>query len=637
MSSLLPLIKTPEDLKTLTQSELTQLAVELRGEILRVVSVCGGHLASNLGVIELTIALHRVFSSPKDLFIWDVGHQVYAHKILTGRGEQFALLRRRGGLSGFPKREESPHDGFNTGHASTSISAASGILRGYKLQKKEGKVIAIIGDGALTGGLAFEGLANVAGLKDDLIVIVNDNAMSINRNTGFFSEYLSRFTVRNEYQRFKYLFDKGVGKIPVIGKELNRLIWRIKRAIKGLFYKNNFFVELGFKYVGPLNGHNERELETVLKNVKSLHTPVVVHIQTKKGKGYRIAENNPVTFHGIGPFNLDNGTTKTHAVHTFSEVFGQALTDLAHHNSDITTVTAAMMSGSGLTPFKESHPDRFFDVGIAEGHAVTFAAGLAAAGLRPVIGIYSTFLQRAVDQIIHDVALQNLPVVFAVDRAGAVPADGETHQGFYDISLLQSVPNLSILAPASEMELKAMLCWVFSQSKPAAIRYPKAYVPVEIPAFSLPVTYGRGVFSSLSSSRILLVYTGSLHEQVEQARSSLEKDGVFVDTYNLRFIKPIQEEYFLQTVSPYEYVFFIEEGAKLGGIGEHLTSVMSAASLAIQTHRCGFSDYVYEQGTRDEILTEAGLSAKTIKKTVLDYICKNPITAAPSDACAEHC
>lgn len=619
-------INGPEDVKSLSDKEVKSLASEIREEIVNVVGHNGGHLASNLGVIELTLAVHRVFSSPHDAIVWDVGHQSYAHKIITGRYSRFSTLRRKDGLSGFPKKEESLHDVFNTGHASTSISAALGILEGKRLLGDSGKVIAIIGDGALTGGMAFEALNNAGESKKDLIVILNENKMSIGKSTGAFSEYLSRFTMHAGYQRFKHLFDGAVASIPFIGTKLNAFIWRIKRGMKGIFYKNNIFVDLGFEYVGPLNGHNIRELEKVLKNVKKLTTPVVVLVETVKGRGYPFAEMNPAAFHGIGPFNTADGKIEKSEAVTFTQAFSKSLMRLAEKNGKIIAITAAMEEGTGLAPFRRKFKERFFDVGIAEEHAVTFAAGLASVGLRPVAAIYSTFIQRSIDQIIHDTALQNLPVIFALDRAGAVPGDGETHQGIFDISLLRPVPNMNILCPASAKELDLMLEWAFHLDQPTAIRYPKCSCPREIAEFSLPIESGRGVLIKNSfKSTVLIACTGGIYSEVKEASDMLAHKEIFTDIYNIRFAKPVDERYFLDIAKKYSHIIFVEDGAEIGGVCAYLSTLV-LNKLNIQTDVMAFQDMFFPHGTRSEIFEAAGISPSHIaQKTERLFILRNAV------------
>jgi len=614
--SILAGIQSPEDVKKLSASEIELLSAEIRKKIIEVVGTNGGHLSSNLGVVELTIALHRVFSSPEDTFIWDVGHQCYTHKMLTGRFDRFSTIRKKDGLSGFPKREESVHDAFDTGHSSTSISAAYGLLTAKRLSGLSGKVIAIIGDGALSGGMAIEALSHAGQGKNDLIVILNDNKMSISPNTGALSEYLSRLTMGAKYQRFKYNVDKAVRHIPLIGEKIAKFIYHFKRGLKGLVLKDNLFVDLGFEYVGPLNGHNVEELEKVLRDVKALNGPVVVHVITQKGKGYSLAENDPATFHGIGPFCISDGTVEKFDTTSFTEAFSIALLAEAERDKRIVAITAAMAKGTGLASFQHRYPERFFDVGIAEQHAVTFAAGLAVGGLKPVVAIYSTFMQRAVDQVVHDVALQRLPVVFALDRAGAVPDDGETQQGLYDIALFRPIPGVSIVCPASAVEMKLLLSWAFAQDTPVMIRYPKGACPTELPAFSLSVESGRGVFTHHDLSDALIVCTGGIYSEVHEASNILARAGAPVDSYVLRFIQPFDEPYFLEAISAYKYVVFVEDGIETGGISRSLADLVHQGYPHIKTMVLAFGDMFYPQGSRAEILASAGLSSPHIADAV---------------------
>lgn len=620
--ALLEKIECPDDLKHLNKKELEVLCTEIRQEILHVVATNGGHLSSNLGVVELAISLHRVFSTPNDAIIWDVGHQVYPHKLITGRYKDFHSLRRKGGISGFPKREESPHDSFNTGHATTSISAAVGISQALFFQNIEGSVLAVIGDGALTGGMAFEAISCAGELKRPLIVVLNDNQMSISKNTGALSQYLSRFTMHAGYQNFKYYFDGFVNSIPFIGKKITRVIYAIKKGIKSIFYKHNIFVELGFEYVGPLDGHNITVLEKVLKNVKKLKTPVVVHVRTIKGRGYSFAEANPQDFHGTPPFNLEDGVIEKRSEITFTQSFSSCLINNAKKCENIVAITAAMASGTGLSAFKHLFPKRFFDVGIAEQHAVTMAAGLATRGIIPIVAIYSTFLQRSVDQIIHDVALQNLHVIFAVDRAGAVPHDGETHQGAFDISLFRCVPNLSILSPASDVEMQLMMEWALNEKKACMIRYPKKSCPKEMPAFSYPIVSGRGVFAtSFDKTETVLVCLGSIYQEVKEAGDKLKEKEIETDIYNLRFIKPFDEDYFIQATKKYSHIFIFEDGCKIGGLGEYIESLILKVDSCEKRKRdvyvLAFPDMFLPQGTREEVLEWAGLSSSSIADFVL--------------------
>ena len=627
---LLSKIHSPQNLKNLSQSEIIQLAQEIRKEIINVVGKNGGHLASNLGVVELTLALHRVFESPKDAIIWDVSHQCYTHKLLTDRYKDFQTLRQKDGISGFTNTQESVHDFFINGHSSTSISSALGLLTARELNNDSGKVIAVIGDGALTGGMAYEALSHAGQLCKNLIVVLNDNQMSIDHNTGAVSRYLSRLTMTGGYQTFRYKVDKLIDKIPYIGRPFEKFIFRFKRALKGLFLTNNLFVDLGFEYVGPLDGHNEALLEKVLKKVSHLHRPVVVHVITKKGRGYSPAENNPELFHGIGPFQISDGTVETFDTTSFTEAFSQIICQKAQENKDIVAITAAMAKGTGLTSFSIKYPERFFDVGIAEEHAVTFAGGLAKGGKIPVTCIYSTFMQRSVDQMIHDIALQKAHAVFMLDRAGAVPADGVTHQGIFDISLFRPIPDLEILSPVSQNDLKLCFDWAVDKGTCVVIRYPKLSCPTEFPQFSSPVELGRGIFMPCTEfvienvtekqleahkNKVLVVLTGGMYPEAQKAvRSVLLEDG-YADMYILRFIKPFDESYFIELAKKYYGVVFVEDGVKIGGICEYLKSILAENGI-LNTKLLGFDDKFFSHGTRDEILEAAGLSVNHIKRAI---------------------
>ena len=627
---LLSKIHSPQNLKNLSQSEIIQLAQEIRKEIINVVGKNGGHLASNLGVVELTLALHRVFESPKDAIIWDVSHQCYTHKLLTDRYKDFQTLRQKDGISGFTNTQESVHDFFINGHSSTSISSALGLLTARELNNDSGKVIAVIGDGALTGGMAYEALSHAGQLCKNLIVVLNDNQMSIDHNTGAVSRYLSRLTMTGGYQSFRYKVDKLIDKIPYIGRPFEKFIFRFKRALKGLFLTNNLFVDLGFEYVGPLDGHNEALLEKVLKKVSHLHRPVVVHVITKKGRGYSPAENNPELFHGIGPFQISDGTVETFDTTSFTEAFSQIICQKAQENKDIVAITAAMAKGTGLTSFSIKYPERFFDVGIAEEHAVTFAGGLAKGGKIPVTCIYSTFMQRSVDQMIHDIALQKAHAVFMLDRAGAVPADGVTHQGIFDISLFRPIPDLEILSPVSQNDLKLCFDWAVDKGTCVVIRYPKSSCPTEFPQFSSPIELGRGIFMPCTEfvienvtekqleahkNKILVVLTGGMYPEAQKAvRSVLLEDG-YADMYILRFIKPFDESYFLELAKKYYGVVLVEDGVKIGGICEYLKSILAENGI-LNTKLLGFDDKFFSHGTRDEILEAAGLSVNHIKRAI---------------------
>jgi 1-deoxy-D-xylulose-5-phosphate synthase len=622
-SALLPQIHSPQDIKKLTIRELNTLAHEIRDEIVSTVSSNGGHLSANLGIVELTIALHRVFDSPSDKIVWDVGHQCYAHKLITGRYDLFLSLRKKGGIAGFPKRTENPHDAFNTGHASTSISAALGLLAADRIQGGNSRAIAVIGDGALTGGMAYEALSHCGHLGLPLIVILNDNKMSINRNVGGLSKYLSRLSMKEKYQTFRRNFDSMAKKIPFIGSAFFNLVVRLKRAVKAVFYIDNFFVDLGFEYVGPIGGHNIQALIGILEDVRKLNRPVVIHIITRKGKGYGYAEDDPDSYHGVGSFSVDGGIEQGNkSKKSFTESFSSRLLEAAEKDKRITAVTAAMKTGTGLCAFAQSFPNRFYDVGIAEEHAVTFAAALAAQRLRPVVAIYSTFIQRAVDQLFHDTALQKLPVIFALDRSGFVGVDGETHQGLFDITLFRSAPNITLLCPASDNEMKLMLDYGISlETGPIMIRYPKALCPQEIEAFSKPLEKGRGTWVSKSgNAQVCLAFTGSLYSEAVEAAGILKDKGIETDLYNLRFLKPIDEDYLTDLMNKYKLVTFIEEGMREGGFGEYAASLALRRACTAKTALIAVESVFFEDdralGTRDELLAENGLDGKGIAETI---------------------
>ncbi|OJF76075.1 MAG: 1-deoxy-D-xylulose-5-phosphate synthase [Treponema sp. CETP13] len=628
-TTLLDTINGPEDLNNLSVLQLKQLSAEIRSRIISVTSKNGGHLASNLGVVELTVALHTVFDSPKDAIIWDVSHQCYAHKILTGRNNTFDTIRQRNGLSGFTKQAESEHDWFDAGHSSTSISSALGLLTGRDLLHKDGKVIAVIGDGALTGGMAMEGLFHAGQIAKNLVIVLNDNKMSITSNHGTLSKYLSRLTTTPQYQTLRFNVSAVIEHIPLIGKGLSWFNYKLKRAIKSLIFPNNLFSDVGFEYVGPLNGHHLEDLLKVLRRVKRIHRPVVIHVVTKKGKGYSPAEKDPVKFHGISPFNIETGELKhVHSCKTFTQVFSNEFLNLAAKDEKICAITAAMATGTGLLPFAKQYPDRFFDVGIAEQHAVTFAGGLARSGMKPLVAIYSTFIQRAVDQLIHDIALQSVPSVFVLDRSGAVPFDGETHQGIFDISLLRPVPGISLLAPSSASELQLMLRWAFKQTFPVVIRYPKGACPQERDEFSLPIEQGRGVLCKRpvlddsnkknDTKKMLFVCTGGIFPEVQEATDILAiENNINADVYNLRFLKPLDKHYFLDIAKQYNRIFFVEDGIRIGGIGTYLESLVDRTFDDKKTAVSGFPDRFLAQGNRKEILEDAHLSATYLAKKAM--------------------
>ena len=617
--TLLPHINSPEDIKSLDKKQLAELAQEIRKHIIDVVGKNGGHLASNLGVVELTIALHRVFDSPKDAIVWDVSHQSYTHKLLTGRYKDFSSLRQNDGLSGFTRRTESVHDYFDAGHASTSISAALGLLTAWDIQKQDRKVVAVIGDGALTGGMAFEALSNAGQLAKNLIVVLNDNQMSIDQNTGSLSRYLSRLTMSSPYQSFRYSFDSFISKIPLLGKVLSKFIFRFKRGLKGLLLSNNLFTNFGFEYVGPLNGHDEKELELVFNRVKKMKRPVVVHVLTKKGKGYSLAEDHPERFHGIGPFCISDGQVEKFDTVSFTEAFSNSLMKIASENEKITCITAAMAKGTGLDSFARHYSERFFDVGIAESHALTFSAGLAANGLKPCVAIYSTFMQRAYDNIIHDVALQNLPVTLCLDRGGLVGEDGATHHGAFDIAYLGCIPNMTIATPSDEWELRNMMFTALQSDAPFAIRYPRGT--------------GRGTewrdsqFEAIEvgkarevrkGSDVAVFAFGTLCVDAEKAAEQAEVIGVSTAVYDMRFAKPLDEELILKAAQKFKRIVTIEDGILRGGAGEAVVKLLSDHNISVPVITLGIDDKFIEHGTVAELRHLCGYDIEGILHAIVE-------------------
>ena len=567
-------INSPQDLKKLTLQQKKKLAEEIRNYIIEIVSKNGGHLASNLGVVELTIALHTVFNVPEDKIIWDVGHQCYVHKILTGRREEFKNLRKPNGLAGFPKSNESPADSFNTGHSSTSISAALGMARARDLQGKNNAVIAVIGDGALTGGMALEALNDAGYSKCKMTVILNDNEMSISPNVGGLNKFLGKLRTKKLYTTTNNLLKKQISSVPVIGKPMVVGIQRIKRAIKQLVIHKMFFEDIGFTYLGPVDGHNIEELESILKNSKQVNGPVLIHVLTKKGKGYKFAEKNPDKFHAISPFNIENGELKTPKEKDYSKVFGEKIVELAKENSKIVAVTASMKNGTGLADFAQEFPYRFFDVGIAEQHAVTMAAGMAKEGMIPFVPIYSSFYQRAYDQVIHDVAMQNLPVIMCVDRAGIVGADGETHQGTLDMAFFRLVPNLTIMAPKDFKEFEDMLEFAVGLNKPVVIRYPRGGEDAEV-KFKIHAKIELGKAEVLHevknlenpTKEVTIIAIGkTVAEAVKLADRMQKEEGITPEIINARFLKPFDSEKMIQSIQRTKNVITIEDGTVINGL-----------------------------------------------------------------------
>ncbi|GAW30819.1 1-deoxy-D-xylulose-5-phosphate synthase [Carboxydocella sp. JDF658] len=623
-TSILSQINGPEDLQGLTLNQLKQLAEEIRRELIEVTSRTGGHLAPNLGVVELTIALHRVFNSPADKIIWDVGHQAYVHKLLTGRRDRFATLRQLGGISGFPKREESPHDIFATGHSSTSISAALGIALARDMKKEDFKVVAVIGDGALTGGMAFEALNHAGHTKTDLIVILNDNEMSIAENVGALSSYLTRMRTDPKYYKGKEEIEYILKRIPNIGPKMLLLANRLKDSVKHLVVPGMLFEELGFTYLGPIPGHDLAALKKVLHDAKALTGPVLVHVITKKGKGYLPAEENPDKFHGTGPFDIATGQSAggTGPI-SYTEAFGRELVALGQQDARIVAITAAMPTGTGLYHFAREIPHRFFDVGIAEQHAVTLAAGMATQGLKPVVAIYSTFLQRAYDQVLHDVCLQKLPVVLAMDRAGLVGEDGPTHHGVFDIAYLRSIPNLVLMEPKDENELRHMLYTAIQHDGPIALRYPRGNgigVPLEQQLRQLPLGKAE-VLREGSQGWILAL--GSLVYDALAAAEELAGEGLDIGVVNMRFVKPLDEDLLHRLVATNTPWLTVENHVLAGGFGSAILEFLHQNGYQRQeVTMLGLPDQFIEHGRVEELKAIYCLNQDGIKASCLEMLAK---------------
>jgi 1-deoxy-D-xylulose-5-phosphate synthase len=623
---LLDRIAHPSDLRSLEMDDLRRLAEEIRHVIVQIVARNGGHLASNLGVVELTLALHYVFHTPRDLIVWDVGHQCYPHKLLTGRKEQFHTLRQLGGISGFPRREESLFDTFGTGHSSTSISAALGMSEAMALKGEAARVVAVIGDGSMTAGMAFEALNHAGSLDRDLVVILNDNEMSISPNVGALSTYLSRILTGQLYTRVREEMKGFLKTLPAVGDHVSRLAKKWEEMAKGFLTPGILFEELGFKYVGPVDGHRLRPLVETLKNVRQLRGPILLHVITRKGKGYEPAEREPTRFHGVGPFDPLTGEipTKKGPV-TYTSVFGRTLMTLARKDERVVAITAAMPQGTGLESFAEAFPDRFYDVGIAEQHGVTFAAGLATQGLRPVVAIYSTFLQRAYDQILHDVCLQNLPVVFAMDRGGIVGEDGPTHHGLFDLSYLRPMPNMTLMAPKDERELQRMLATALEIEGPSALRYPRGK-GVGVPLLSeeeiSPLPVGRCEILR-EGDAILLIAVGSMVHPALAAAEDLSREGIQATVINARFIKPLDEERILPLVRRIPRVVTVEENVLAGGFGsavlECLQERMGDLS-ELRMLRIGIPDVFVEHGRQDLLRRQLGLDSQGIARRILRWL-----------------
>jgi 1-deoxy-D-xylulose-5-phosphate synthase len=612
--SILNCIDSPKDLKNLNEADRKKLAEELRHEIIDTVSRTGGHLASNLGVVELTIALHTVFESPKDKVVWDVAHQSYSHKLLTGRRKDFAKLRQDGGLSGFTRMDESPHDPFGAGHASTSVSAALGLAKARDLLGTGGAVIAVLGDGSLTGGLALEGLNNAEQLKTDVIVVLNDNQMSISENVTAVSLHLAKLRTAPLYQRVENRAKQMVGKMPA-GRSISHAAEGLSHGFVRLLSKTGvMFEELGFTYLGPIDGHNTETMISVLQSARQLKGPVLLHVVTEKGKGYEYAENNARAFHGIPGFDVNDGTIE-HTVGncSYTKAFSETICELAEKDQRIVGITAAMPDGTGLSRMAEKYPDRFYDVGIAEEHAVTFAAGLAAGGLRPVVALYSTFLQRAYDQVLHDVCLQNLPVVFAVDRAGLVGEDGPTHHGVYDMSFLRQMPRMVVSAPKDTIELRHLLATALKHDGPFAIRYPRGGGPCEYAAIEPQIlAIGKGeVLREGTDAAILAV--GSTVYPAMDAASILEHMGISVRVVNARYIKPLDEQLIISTLNIGGPILVVEENSVVGGFGSAVLELASSSGCDVgRISLLGVPDAFLEHGETLRLKESIGLAAETM-------------------------
>jgi len=602
---LLERVNSPEDLRQLSIAELKQLADEVRSFMITSVSRTGGHLSSGLGTVELTIALHHVFNTPTDRLIWDVGHQSYPHKILTGRRDRMSTLRQKDGLSGFPKRDESPYDAFGVGHSSTSISAALGMAIAAQKEGADRKVVAVIGDGAMTAGMAFEALNHAGDLDANLLVILNDNDMSISPNVGGLSNYLARILSGKLYSTMREGSKKVLQRVPSVWE----LAKRAEEHMKGMVVPGTLFEELGFNYIGPVDGHDLDTLIKTLTNLRALGGPQFLHVITKKGKGYVPAEENPCAFHGVSAFDTETGEMRTKAGSgpTYTQVFGQWLCDMATTDQRLIGITPAMREGSGLVEFSEQFPDRYYDVGIAEQHAVTLAAGLACEGLKPVVAIYSTFLQRAYDQLIHDVALQNLPVLFAIDRAGIVGPDGPTHAGSFDLSFLRCIPNMVVMAPADERECRQLLSTGFLHPGPAAVRYPRGTGPGVMPLDELsPLPLGKGEVRREGKGIALLAF-GSLLAPALQAAESID-----ATVANMRFVKPLDEALVIDLAKRHCLLVTLEDNAVMGGAGSAINELLASRGITVPVVNLGLPDQFIEHGNRETLLADCGLDAAGI-------------------------
>lgn len=605
-------IQKANDIKDLQPEELKILADEIRQFLIEKISVTGGHLASNLGVVELTMALHLVFDLPDDKLIWDVGHQSYTHKLLTGRKAGFDDLRKYGGMSGFPKRKESDCDAFDTGHSSTSVSAGLGYVAARELMGETYNVVSVIGDGSLTGGMAYEALNNASRLKSNFIIILNDNNMSISENVGGMSRYLNGLRTAQAYTDLKKGVEDTLMRIPVKGERIVHQVRKTKSGIKQLFVPGMFFEDMDITYLGPVDGHDLRSLVKILNEAKRVDHAVLVHVLTKKGKGYLPAEENPARFHGTGPFDIETGEPKEKAEKdSYTDVFSKVLTDIGRKDEKVVAITAAMADGTGLSRFARRYPQRFFDVGIAEEHAMTFAAGLAAGGMKPVFAVYSSFLQRAYDQTIHDVCLQNLPVFIAVDRAGLVGSDGETHQGVFDLSYLSSIPNMTVMSPKNRWEMADMVRFAVDFPYPIALRYPRGEAYEGMRDFRAPIEYGKSEVLCREKD-VAVFFVGHMADTADRVRRKLKEEGISCSLINVRFVKPLDRETLDSFAQDHELFVTIEENVLTGGYGEQVLEYLSSSGASVRVKNFGISDDYVEHGNVDVLRREVGLDWESI-------------------------
>ena len=610
-------IQKENDIKKLNPEELIKLAEEIREFLIEKTSKSGGHLASNLGVVELTIAMHRIFELPKDKIIWDVGHQSYTHKLLTGRKDQFDTVRKYGGMSGFPKRKESDCDAFDTGHSSTSVSAGLGYVKARDLKGEDYSVISVIGDGSLTGGMAYEALNNAAQLETNFIIVLNDNHMSISENVGGMSRYLAGLRTADFYTELKKGVTRTLERVPRVGERMIGHIRKTKNSIKQLIVPGMLFEDMGITYLGPVPGHDIGALCKALSEARRIDGPVLLHVMTEKGKGYEPAENAPDIFHGIGPFDVGTGKALGEKKKdTCTDVFGKVLCDEAKRREDIVAITAAMADGTGLSRFKKLYPERFFDVGIAEAHGVTFAAGLAAGGMKPVFAVYSSFLQRGYDQMIHDVGLQNLPVVFAVDRAGLVGSDGETHQGIFDLSYLSSIPNMTVMSPKNKWELADMLRFALGFDGPAALRYPRGSAFDGYEEYREPVSLGKSEMI-FAEKDIALFSVGHMFEEAVKVRKRLKAEGLSCTLVNARFVKPLDTACIRSLSKDHKLIAVIEENVASGACSQRVLECAAADNLQVKVLPCALPDQYVEHGSVDVLRRETGIDAEALAGRII--------------------